>query len=60
MVAPMNTCRLSLGLLLATLAGPLYAEPPLVVLVRHAEKAAEPGADPGLSPAGPAPTPGCL
>ena len=31
---------------------PAWAAPDLVVLVRHAEKAAEPGADPGLSPDG--------
>lgn len=52
MVGGVNFARLMLGMLLPTLAAPLCAEPPLVVLVRHAEKAAEPGADPGLSPAG--------
>lgn len=47
--------RLLHGLLLASvlmLAGPACAEPAWVILVRHAEKAAEPKADPGLSEAG--------
>ena len=38
--------------LTAALALPARALPELVMLVRHAEKAAEPGADPGLSPEG--------
>jgi broad specificity phosphatase PhoE len=44
------------GLWLLAVSSPLTAEesagPPLVVLVRHAEPAADPGDDPGLSPAG--------
>ncbi|MBV8036339.1 histidine phosphatase family protein [Roseateles sp.] len=34
------------------LALPAQAMPDLVILVRHAERAAEPAADPGLTPAG--------
>jgi len=46
----------SAGLWLLAMPGPATAEtgagPPLIVLVRHAEPAAGPGDDPGLSPAG--------
>lgn len=38
--------------LTATLAASAAAAPDLVVLVRHAERAAEPAGDPGLTPAG--------
>lgn len=38
--------------LTAALAAPAAAAPELVVLVRHAERAAEPAGDPGLTPAG--------
>ena len=37
---------------LAALALPAFAMPDLVILVRHAERAAEPAGDPGLTPAG--------
>ncbi|MFT7721694.1 MAG: phosphoglycerate mutase family protein [Roseateles sp.] len=40
------------GLLAAALALPAGAGPDLVVLVRHAERAAEPAGDPALTPAG--------
>lgn len=45
---------LSLALLtaLTLLAASVHAEPSLVILVRHAEKATEPKDDPSLSPAG--------
>jgi phosphohistidine phosphatase SixA len=45
--------RATLMLLLACLLGThARAEPALVIVVRHAERATEPGNDPGLSPAG--------
>lgn len=44
--------RLSLMALLALVSLPALAEPDLVLLVRHAERAAEPKADPGLTPEG--------
>lgn len=37
---------------LAAAALPAFAMPDLVILVRHAERAAEPAGDPGLTPAG--------
>lgn len=40
------------ALLLALAIPPAHARPDLVVLVRHAEKATEPGPDPALSTAG--------
>lgn len=43
----------ALLVLAASMAAPaLRAEPPLVVLVRHADRGTEPADDPGLSPAG--------
>lgn len=39
-------------ILAAVLALPAHAMPDLVILVRHAERAAEPASDPGLTPAG--------
>lgn len=44
------TCMLSLALAPAALA--VRQEPTVVLLVRHAERAAEPRTDPGLSPEG--------
>lgn len=43
---------LGMACLLTSATLPAHAAPDLVVLVRHAEKAAEPGADPALSDAG--------
>jgi phosphohistidine phosphatase SixA len=56
-MAPRKTARKGAiaFLLLAALSGlpaAVYAEPPLVVLVRHADRGTEPAEDPGLSPAG--------
>lgn len=39
-------------LLTGALAAPAAAMPDMVILVRHAERAAEPAGDPGLTPAG--------
>ena len=48
---PMNRALLVLGVLTVTASSAL-AQPSTVILVRHAERAAEPRADPFLSPAG--------
>jgi broad specificity phosphatase PhoE len=46
------SCPLAACLLTTALASPAVALPELVVLVRHAERTAEPAADPPLAPAG--------
>lgn len=46
------TAALLLAVLLSLGSATAQAAPSLVLLVRHAEKASEPGADPGLSAAG--------
>lgn len=43
---------LTASLLAAALATPAAAQPDLVILVRHAERASEPASDPALTPAG--------
>jgi broad specificity phosphatase PhoE len=48
----MAAMKALLTLLLMLAAGLAVAQPDLIVLVRHAERAAEPAADPGLTPAG--------
>ncbi|MDR7333514.1 histidine phosphatase family protein [Roseateles asaccharophilus] len=44
--------RFSVLLTACLLTSPLVAQPDLVILVRHAERATEPAGDPGLTPAG--------
>ena len=48
----MRRCRTALALLMLALPAAAVAAPKQVILVRHAEKAAEPASNPGLSKAG--------
>src|SRR5690242_2248439 len=44
--------RIVVALLLVAIAAKLSAQPSAIILVRHAEKAATPASDPGLTPVG--------
>ena len=44
--------RIVVALLLVAIAAKLVAQPSAIILVRHAEKAATPASDPGLTPVG--------